>query len=326
MILSHGSGIHCHECGYDLANIPTDAPCPECGAGRKPPNAASPTLSQMPVWYIRQAQGGFLCTSLVVLYPLVGVIVELASSVTIMGTGALDILVWVAVSGLWVGGLWLVSRPPPHIAQREKPARDEEIVPRLTLRRVAIGSQGAWVIVAGLLALRAAVSSGGATDALAWAGAAFGVVAIAGFVPTSLLLARVADFAADTTLGAWLRNAVWGMCVCVTLIVLSHVVPTLYGGGLLRAFAWLYWIGLAASLLVFLFSNIALLRLCTLAVGHARRAEAAALRLADRARAAREEEMRKRAAEVESPAPDLYHYVGTRPTPESPDAGGKPRR
>lgn len=318
------AGVTCHECGYDLAGIATDAPCPECGAARRRPNAALPVLSETPIWYIRLVQLGFLGTTFGALYPFGAAIYDAAHPWWFAGLPMAPVWGRIVASALWCGGLWLVSKPPPHISQRESRTPKERVLPSVTLRMIAVGSQSAWVLAGGLLTLHAASAGAGSAGALYWVAFAFGVIGLAGIVPTALLLARVADFTADTALATRLRNAVWGMCASITVIVLARVLPTAYGGGVFRTIVGLFWLWLAFALIVFLISNVALLRLCTLAVGHARAAEARALRIAEKARQELLEARKQRSVGVDADPPSLYHYVGTKPHDSSPDRA-KPR-
>ncbi len=315
-------GVTCHECGYDLGGIATDAPCPECGAGRRRPNAAPPVLSEMPVGFIRLVQLGFACTSVGVVYPIGAAAFSAFRPQSLANVPDAPLYSYIIAAALWSGGLWLASVPPPHESQRETLAR-EEALPRLSLRWIAVLSQSLWVLSATLLVIDAAANPTGSGGLLQWIGIALCAIGLAGFAPTAMLLARVADFTADAALGMRLRNAVWGMCVCVAWIALARVVPMVLGGGILRAFEWLFWLGLLASLIVFLFSNVILLRLCTLAVGHSRAADGRARRLAEKARMEALDEQRKRAVAVDAETPSLHHYIGTRPNPPPPNARGR---
>lgn len=324
-MITPGAGVYCHECGYDLASIASDAPCPECGAGRRRANVALPTLSEMPVGYISLTALGFVCTSLGALYPFVVVVADMFAGPSLgAGTGGIPVFTYVIAAALWVGGLWLVSRPPPYVARREK-RPEEGWKSALSLRWITVGMESGWV-VAMLLWTVGASSTLGANTVLLWTEGVFAIIGLAGIIPTALLLARVADFTADTDLGRRIRNAVWGICMSVGAMTLTRAVPTVYGGAVLRLFDFLFFLWLTVSVIVFLFSNVALLRLCTLAIGHKRRAEAITARLIEKARTEAMEERAKRAVEIDRPAPDVYHYIGTKPTPDRPYEDGKPRR
>lgn len=322
MFAAMPGGVTCHECGYDLGGIATDAPCPECGAGRRRPSAAPPVLSEMPVGFIRLVQLGFACTTIGVVFPIGALAFSAFRPRSLASVPDAPLYSYIIAAALWAGGLWLASIPPPHESQREASA-SEGVLRRLSLRWIAIVSQSLWALSATLLVIDAAANPTGSGGIMQWIGLALGAIGLAGFVPTAMLLARVADFTADSALGMRLRNAVWGMCVCVGWISLARVTPMVLGGGILRAFAWVFWLGLLVSVVVFLFSNVILLRLCTLAVGHSRSADERARRLAEKARTAAMEERRKRAAAVEPEAPNLHHYIGTRPHQPPRDAGDR---
>lgn len=334
-------GLHIHEhlacpgCGYDLIGLRYRERCPECGRvitfiePSAQDEGAVSELIDAPVSYIATMQLGYLV--------MVGaLLLGLASAFgAAMGVGAGGALI---AALLWLGGLALVARQRPR-AEGAPLRREPEW---WQLRLLTLLSQSAWVVAAALGWAIASPSSGSApfpgTPGAAGAPAQpFGVdalyvvmlvcvgVGLAGWVPTTMLLARYADWTRDGDLAMRLRGAAVSMGISGPILAAYLLLPpfsyTLWM--VMRAWSWLLWIVLLISVGLFLWSILSQIVTCANAVSNAKDRLSRDKRMVEKMRAEAEAHMRAVAKMPEITPPDPFHTVGTPRGPIPPRKKGR---
>lgn len=257
-------GRSCARCGYDLRGLFVGGNCPECGtlisrAGSKA--AVRDSLTLAPLAYLRWLM--WVCVGLAVLGPLNGVAFFIAGATRAAWPEAL-----LAVVGLaWAWIVWQVTRPKPHRAGLSESPEKE----MLRVRRSARLTQCAWPVAGALKAIAAGMAGAGAPmpavlPFLILAGV-LTVVAFMGFVPLSLWLADLADWAMDTPLGDRLRLVAWLIALggSVATIAWSGAAVAAAVGAVVGPFALVGYIATIAALVGLLLLMVAEVQLLNMA-------------------------------------------------------------
>lgn len=214
----------CAKCSYSLRGLRSGGRCPECGtpfAGGRRRQYFNDTMTDAPVHYLRilaagcwmLALGGVACSvCLWAGYP---------SHTYVLAAGAL-------AACLWFVGVFIVTAPRQTVAR----GRAELKAEWRRARPLALVGQAGWLASCGLFAAAAImhdIAIGNAATVgtaliitpeerslrtLAWFAY---LVGIAGLVPLCLILADLADWASNTTLGDRYRDSAWMICAGVPL-------------------------------------------------------------------------------------------------------------
>ncbi len=286
-------------------------------------------IMEAPRGFVRRMQAGFWLMSL-------GLLCAPASlSAMVVSAPPEPVLVFGGVlclaASLWVGGLVIVSAALPDGSDDHGVVRSP-----IPIKAAAVATQAAWLLAAlavlGAAAVFVARAPGRAAagafaptlgDQLsgAFAGGwlvggviALMLIGVAGWMPTSVLLARRAEWASDEAMGDRLRRGVVGMCLFGGLAALSVVLPNLLGGLMLRFLSLLIWAGALYYVGGFLVSVMVLAGHCGAALRHQREAAARAEARAEKMREEREAHAEALRLAPEPETPDLTHKIGVAPT------------
>lgn len=220
-VVAAASDRACPKCGYSLRGLKVGGRCPECGHPiSRPPARFTDALADAPMRYLKVLAVGLML--------MAGAGVGGAASMGLARSGhGLSGSAWaVTLSLAWWVGAWIVTRPRPHTENTLHDALLDSSRLRLAVRV----SQLAWPAAAAgwlLVALAPIVTPGPAPIAGAVVLVApspledFGrrlalIAEPVGFlsvVPLSLLLASLADWAADSALAERFRASAWGVAV-----------------------------------------------------------------------------------------------------------------
>ncbi|MCL4743072.1 MAG: hypothetical protein KJZ54_12820 [Phycisphaerales bacterium] len=258
------SGRVCARCGYDLRGLFVGGVCPECGTtiGRAGSKAAvRDALTLAPLSYLRRLT--WVCVGLAALGPLNGVAFLIAGATRAAWPEALLTVVGLA----WAWVVWRVAQPKPHRAGLTEPPEKEMV----RVRRAARLTQCAWPAAAALKTIAAGMSSAGAPlpavlPFLILAGV-LTVVGFMGFVPLSLWLADLADWAMDTSLGDRLRVVAWLIAFggSIATVAWSGAAIAAAAGGLMGPFAIVGYFATIAVLVALILFMVSLIQLCNMA-------------------------------------------------------------
>lgn len=161
-------------------------------------------------------------------------------------------------AAMWSTGLFIATLPRPTPPDSQENRRAEW--KRLRIASNAV--QTSWLLAAtlGATVIFATPATGYGPQPPAWIGPAMIaailaiIVGVAGLVPTSVLLARYADWVPDNELSWRLRTSAWSIAVFGTLIVLTGITPPGLPSfaGFIAFFLWLglavFWLGFLGGL------------------------------------------------------------------------------
>ncbi|HRQ71552.1 MAG TPA: hypothetical protein PLU35_00825 [Phycisphaerales bacterium] len=277
-------GRACAKCGYDLRGLFVGGVCPECGtiigrAGSKAAVRDSLTLAPMP--YLRQLAAA--CAGLAVLGPLNGVALFVAGASRV---AEMEVVLAI-VGAAWAVAVWRGTRPKPHRAGVTEPPEKE----MAGVRRAARLTQCAWPTAAVLKALAATMAGAGAPTAavlpLLIVAGLLTLAGFAGFVPLSVWLADLADWAMDTGLGNRLRVVAWMIAFGggVATVAWSGAAIAAATGGVVGPFGLVGYfatIAVLAALILFMVSLIQLFNMARWATTNASASLEHSLRVAIR--------------------------------------------
>lgn len=273
----------CPKCGYNLKGLFVGGVCPECGRAISVPQKRmlEDTLVHAPRAYLSRFALALTCavvglamsllgfftivTSAIVngvlgFYRIGGTNNSLAPGLNLRVPSAPDhayAVIFLLGAAMWSVGLFIATLPrptPPDVPEsRAKEWQRLRVTSRL--------SQGMWSLAAflGLLLvyLAPAPTYGGQASPPGWMGptailaALATLIGIIGLVPTSVLLARYAEWVPDNDLSWRMRTSAWSMAVFGSLIVLTGVTPPGLPS-LAGIIPFVLWLGLAMFWVFFL--------------------------------------------------------------------------
>ena len=275
----------CHGCGYDLQSLRVGEPCPECSRAAPDPRRRiqSDSLVHAPPRYIQRIGSGFW-------FMAAGVTLLVAATIALAGLGSL--IVWYQHAGqmpptivpamqslvtirtglallliaslIWFAGVWMISAPLPPVGatDRARASRWGRITFWARLTQGCLPGAAFVALLGSMLTFGAPFA---ATIFLAsWL--ALLLVGVAGWWPTGLLCAEHADWAHDEDLARQIRCAVFGLGLCVLVILVGHLLPLGLGGALFMLWGWMVYAGAALLLVSFFVSTFRLARLSAAAV------------------------------------------------------------
>lgn len=256
---SHGldtpvtKGRLCAQCGYSLDGLRVGNQCPECGA------IISPNRQLGSRYDTLTATGSDYLARFRV------VAMHLAFSVVLLVVARLFSGLF-PIAGLpaalyWACCVMLITRPKPmRPGLREHPSKEMPLT-----RKIAWLSQLGWVVTGGL-ELLALIVPGTAAPVVSGLGELFAIVGVVGFIPLSIWLSELADWARDEGLGRRFRLSAFliGLLVVQFIATILNVFSTTPGTflGFLNILA--LWASLGAFIGAVLFV-ICLLQLAALA-------------------------------------------------------------
>lgn len=296
----------CANCQYSLRGLRAGGVCPECG---QPISTRSrrfeDNLTDAPVAYLR----------VLALSCSVMAVSSLTITVCLIGFGATGRTAFGAIAALasvaWWVGVFIATAPRPRHGF-SSPGPHEAYL-RLASRWTQAG-WGAAFFAAGVgLTLPAGTP---AADATGIASLVFSFVGLIGFVPLSILLADLGDWAQDTSLAARFRAAAWGLAICGGFSIFATTVGRFFGwfSGIISIFGTLSGIVAHVSIVVFLVCIVQLALMSRWAISNSLGAMARDRRLADKAAreaVAADREFRRAQAQAQGPSRD-------RPRPPEP--------
>jgi|GEM_PF-6053111 len=277
------TGGSCRLCGYDMAGLPIDAACPECGAvmttSRRARLANENITLASPRYLWRLA---FAATTLLV------AAAALIGSAIFFHSSFLDQrwLIGLAASFLWALAVWPVTSPRVESDGNLSRARRSGRVPRWVARL----TQPAWfLVVLSLIAhakIQFATIAAGAPPGpeLAWILAAawtLGAIALIGLGFLGGEIASIVRWAGDEELAERLRAATIG------IVVLPPILLACYAGGIgaifLTGLALIIALLLLLSISILVYGVVQLALMSLWAVHNAATAQARDARVAQRA-------------------------------------------
>ncbi len=227
--------VSCAECGYSLRGLPISGKCPECGmlkvgavgASRSrlgDPEKFGKPLIEAPEWYLRLLQLAFLLMTVAwVATPVSMVFVWMGLSLGVVPANVLSIL----FMSFWSAGVMITLLDRPLCVRGKINGEPITEVPRLRLM-VAL-AQIPFVLVPVFAYVLTVVANPGLFQVLLTLCL---VGAIAGYIPTMVYFAQLADWAHDDELSGKLRANGWlvgislfGLLSLYAAIELQGVIP-----------------------------------------------------------------------------------------------------
>lgn len=208
----------CIDCGYNLRGLKIGGVCPECGRSIEAKKSAprySDQLVQAPIGWLEAFSMGALLMFLAALGLVIMTIALLFYS------GPVMVLIIGFISLAWFGGVWLVTRPRPMLAATVVNTRLEwsgaRVAARLTQACWPLASIGILLAVV----LRQGAAPGAAVGVASVSGSLLGLVALGGLAPLCVMLARIAEWAEDSSLAQGFRGSASTLGVCGIIIGLA---------------------------------------------------------------------------------------------------------
>ncbi|TVQ61360.1 MAG: hypothetical protein EA378_09095 [Phycisphaerales bacterium] len=296
--------LPCVSCGYNLTGLNYGDRCPECGTPiRRRNRVDDEPMTAAPLPYLRVLNGAALGAALGALLAPVSVFYAVGWS------SPFAALVAGGSSALWAASIYVLTQPRPVLQERAAhvPTRVDKL--RLATRV----TQGAWPVfsVAVLLSYLLPAALVTPMSVVAWL---LALVGVAGFVPTSICLADLADWARDTNLSGRLRGCAWFITFAMVYQLLVFALSPLGNilAGVLAIGQFFVNFALFGALVVFLFGVLQLASNTSWAIRNHKAAKAKE----ERDLARRDAEAQRRATELDRLAPG--------PTPAPGATGGRP--
>lgn len=208
----------CIDCGYNLRGLKIGGVCPECGRSIEAKKSAprySDQLVQAPIGWLEAFSIGALLMFLAAL----GLVVMTIALLFYSGPAMILIIGFIGLA--WFAGVWLVTRPRPMLAATVVNTRLEwsgaRVAARLTQACWPLASIGILLAVV----LRQGAAPGAAVGVAAVCGSLLALVALGGLAPLCVMLARIADWAEDSSLAQGFRGSASTLGVCGLIIGLA---------------------------------------------------------------------------------------------------------
>ncbi len=250
----------CPGCGYNLRGLPKGGACPECGRkiGGKTSARYRDAITYAPPSYLRT-----LCNGLWIMAVSLPI---LPVSLCVVGAAPIG-------SAAWALGAWIaLTKRPLTDDTRPDPVLDSD-----KLRQAARWTQLALVAGSVLLWLALQVGAGSPVAVVLGVLAALSLlVGVVGYIPLSIYLTAIAEWAAHDSAAGRLRATAWFMCVLGAGLAVCFGIPVLRFFGVWLFVAWL------VSVIVFLVTIVQLAHAVQWAVKNQRYAEGSAARVAER--------------------------------------------
>ncbi|MEQ8769826.1 MAG: hypothetical protein RIB60_04880 [Phycisphaerales bacterium] len=250
----------CPNCGYNLRGLSKGGTCPECGRkiGGKTASRYRDNLTYAAPSYLRT-----LCRGLWIM----------AASLPILPFSLCFAAAAPIGSGVWALGAWIALTKRPLTDD----TRPDAVLDSDKLRAVARWMQLPLVVGSVLLWLGMQVTAGTPVATILGVLAGLSLLAgVVGYIPLSIYLTAIADWASHESAAGRLRASAWFMCVLGAGMAVCFGVPVLRFFGLWLFVAWL------TSVVVFLVTIVQLANAVQWAVKNQRYAEGSAARVAQR--------------------------------------------
>ena len=299
-------GAKCTNCEYDLLGLFVGSPCPECGRviGAAPRVPKLDSINNASKAYLRRLSLAMLAMGLTgmligvicggsIAFPAIDVAFRFFSSVFRQQNASNwsqqaannispGMVSWAV---LLVAGAYVASSAMVYLPRSDAIVRKgtEAFATAWTpLRKVVVGSQCAWILVAMFGIAEMHMTGFG----LGWIAAVCMLIAVGGIAPASWLLADHADWGNDSGAASRLRAVVWMMTIGAGYTVVTGVLAAvgLSVGVLLFMWSWIFAVLFALGVLIYFLSALQLAAGAHWAIINAEQEAQRDARMAERAR------------------------------------------
>lgn len=288
------------KCGYDLQGLRKGVRCPECGtvsrSGRK--IKLNDNLTDAPVGYLRMLTLGLGLVSLGVLGYIIFLVITALDPFPPALEAAVRLMVPPATAASWWFGMHLVLRPRPV----QPSSYRDPILDSRRLRKLNLSLQSVVACAVIFFAIYLAMPANNAgwqtfRTVLLVITVLLGIAALVSFVPISVYLASLCDWAGEESLGDRLRAVAWTITVCGGLSLMCYLLGVLGLRGLILIGALLFVIASIAAT-IFLLSTVQLAYMSLWALQNSAASRERDQRLAERKAAEAEDQRRREEARL----------------------------